>query len=426
MRILWITNVLMPEALMYLKGQKTHKGSGGWMHGLSDELCKMDDIKLFIATITPLVSHLTRIQGESMVHYAIPLCGNDIKYNKKYEETYLKIYQEVKPDIVHIHGTEYPHSLAALRACGAKHTVISIQGLVSSISSYYLAGISLKDIALNPTLHDILRPGLLKQKKEMVRRGEYEVQLFKEAENVIGRTDWDYSQLKARAPHVSYYNCDEILRKTFYEGDTWVYSQCNPHSIFLSSGGYPLKGLHKVLEAIPLVKRVFPDVTVRVAGDDITYSNCNIKKRIKISTYGRIIKKMINKYDISSNVSFSGPLTAEEMKLEYLRANVFICPSSIENSPNSLCEAQVLGVPVLASYVGGTPDLMRNDEEHLYRFEDVEVMSEKICQIFAQKENMPHLKEIRQQALKRHNTKTVVNDILNIYKDVMQERQIKN
>ena len=419
MKVLWITNILMPEALMRLKGQKIHKGSGGWMHSLAEELCGNDNVKLSVATISPLVNKLTEIRGKKIVHYAIPRYSNDISYDKKYEETYLKIYQEIKPDIVHIHGTEYPHSLAALRACGAKHTVISIQGLVSSISSYYLAGISLKDIALNPTLHDILRSGLLKQKKEMVRRGEYEVQLLKEAENVIGRTEWDYSQLRAIAPHVTYYHCDEILRKVFYEGDTWEYSRCNPHSIFLSSGGYPLKGLHKVLEAMPLVKRFFPDVTVRVAGDDITYSNCNVKEKIKISTYGRILRKRINEYDVSSNISFLGPLTAEEMKQEYLRANVFVCPSSIENSPNSLCEAQILGVPVLASYVGGTPDLMRNDEEHLYRFEDVEVMSEKICQIFAQKENMPRLQTIREYAFKRHDTTTIVNDVLNIYKDIL-------
>ena len=61
--------------------------------------------------------------------------------------------------------------------------------------------------------------------------------------------------------------------------------------------------------------------------------------------------------ELEDKVSFLGPLNAEQMKAEYLRSNVFLCPSSIENSPNSLGEAQMLGVPCVASYVGGIPIL---------------------------------------------------------------------
>lgn len=65
------------------------------------------------------------------------------------------------------------------------------------------------------------------------------------------------------------------------------------------------------------------------------------------------------------------------MVKRYLLSNVFICPSTIENSPNSLCEAQLLGVPHIASYVGGTADLMKGNEECLYRFEETEMLAEK-------------------------------------------------
>lgn len=65
------------------------------------------------------------------------------------------------------------------------------------------------------------------------------------------------------------------------------------------------------------------------------------------------------------------------MKQEYLNANVFICPSSLENSPNSLGEAQILGTPCLASYVGGIPDMMFGNEGYLYRFEEIEMLAER-------------------------------------------------
>jgi glycosyltransferase involved in cell wall biosynthesis len=41
------------------------------------------------------------------------------------------------------------------------------------------------------------------------------------------------------------------------------------------------------------------------------------------------------------------------MKSEYLNCKVFVSPSPIENSPNSVWDAEILGVPTVASYVGG-------------------------------------------------------------------------
>ena len=112
---------------------------------------------------------------------------------------------------------------------------------------------------------------------------------------------------------------------------------------------------------------------------------------------------------------FIGNLNAEEMKQEYLRSNVFICPSSIENSPNSLGEAQILGVPCLASYVGGIADMMRGNENNLYRFEEVEVLAEKVCNVFAAEEKQIDMKAI---AAERHDRKANRDTLYNIYKQV--------
>ena len=56
-------------------------------------------------------------------------------------------------------------------------------------------------------------------------------------------------------------------------------------------------------------------------------------------------------------------LSAEEMKQAYLDANVFVLPSVMENSPNSLGEAMLLGVPCVASDVGGVKDMMADGAE---------------------------------------------------------------
>ena len=190
-----------------------------------------------------------------------------------------------------------------------------------------------------------------------------------------------------------------------------------PHCIFLSQGSYPLKGLHKVLEALPIIKKYYPDVVVRVAGPDITYSGAGLRGKLKISTYGKIIKRVIKNNNLENNVVFVGSLNAQDMVKEYLQANIFVCPSSIENSPNSLGEAQILGVPCVASYAGGIPDFMQGNEGFLYRFDDVEMLSEKISRAFEIGKAID-TSAIQQVAQKRHNTKEIVNRALNIYNEI--------
>ena len=59
---------------------------------------------------------------------------------------------------------------------------------------------------------------------------------------------------------------------------------------------------------------------------------------------------------MEDKIEFLGRLSAEGMKQAYLDANVFVMPSTIENSPNSLGEAMLLGVPCVAADVGGVAE----------------------------------------------------------------------
>jgi len=267
------------------------------------------------------------------------------------------------------------------------------------------------------TLRSLLRPSLIQEQADMKRRGESELQLFKECKYVAGRTAWDKTQVWKSNPKVKYYHSDEVLREEFYSGQ-WYYNSCRAHTIFASQSAYPLKGLHKLIDAMAIVKQHFHDVQLRVAGQDICYTNRPFFDRLRISSYGRLIRRLIEKYGLCDQVSFTGALNALEMKTEYLNCNVFVCPSSIENSPNSLCEAQLLGVPCVASYVGGIPDLMKGDEEHLYRFEEVGMLAAKICEIFELRERVD-TSRMRESAYIRHDADRVVDDLVMIYKGII-------
>jgi len=148
------------------------------------------------------------------------------------------------------------------------------------------------------------------------------------------------------------------LRSNFYEG-SWDLDKCEKHSIFLSQGDYPIKGLHYMLKAMPKILENYPDTKVYVAGNSIVNYK-TIKDKIKISSYGKYIRELLHKNHLEDKVFFLGKMNAEEMKAQFLKSATFVCPSVIENSPNSLGEAMLLGVPCVAAEVGGINSIFNN------------------------------------------------------------------
>ena len=282
-----------------------------------------------------------------------------------------------------------------------------------------MGGITLKDVWSNITVHEILTRSMLGLKKHFKQKGESEKEYIRCARYIIGRTLWDKTHVKTVNPNVEYFHCDETLRSSFYDTE-WKYKNCNPHTIFFSQAATPLKGFHMLLKALPIIKREFSDVKVRVAGSNII-RNHGFKNKIRQSTYAKILDKLIKKYDLTDNISFTGILNEEKMVQEYLNANVFVCASSIENSSNSIGEAQILGLPCVCSYVGGTPSIVEDGKTGiLYRFEEYEMLAHHIMEVFKNKELANNIgNESRAVALKRHDALKNTKETFEIYNKII-------
>ena len=148
------------------------------------------------------------------------------------------------------------------------------------------------------------------------------------------------------------------MRDCFYEG-RWDPDACRKHRILLSQGDYPLKGFHYLLQAMQEILQDAPDAVIAVAGNSVLGSG-GIKSRLKIPAYGKYLRSLIRKGKMQGRVEILGSLRAEEMKRAMLESHLFVCPSAVENSPNSVAEAQLLGVPVAASRAGGIPSVVED------------------------------------------------------------------
>lgn len=410
MNVLWVVNTVFPDAARHLGLQPPV--FGGWMYGMAADLALIVDVKLAVATVYP-GDEFQAIDTNGIRYYLIPNKSGSRHHRGDY---WHEVVRDFQPDLVHIHGTEYAHGMALMNAFPNLRCVVSIQGLVSVCHRYYMAGIGLWDVIRSITLRDVLRlDTIFHGRHNFFVRGKLEREYIRRASGVIGRTDWDYAHVKAINPGVSYYFCNESLRDEFYSGDEWSYQSCEKHTIFLSQASYPIKGLHQVLKAVAIVKQHFPYVKVRVAGPDII-GDASWRMRLRLSGYGKYVRRLIKDLGLDGVVTFMGAMDAKAMRSAYLSSNVFVCPSSIENSPNSLGEAQILGVPTIASYVGGVPSMNSSDSCLFYPFEEPEMLACLIKSVFDNAALATRVAGVgKVLASKRHDRAENLNSLLTIY-----------
>ncbi|KUP22639.1 glycosyltransferase family 4 protein [Paenibacillus sp. DMB5] len=421
MNVLWIINVPTPEVSTIMKEKPIP--FGGWLVNLSKLLSETKGIHLTIAFPKKTSSCVEKFQGSRISYYSFPYI--DLKNQRMIQNnTHLsEIVKKSKPEIVHIFGTEYAHTLSMVNICKKSNikNIISIQGLVSIYSNHYMASIP-PYVQYRFTFRDLLkRDNLNQQHLKFVKRGKLEIQSLKNINHVIGRTTWDRACTTQINSNIVYHHCNENLRDSFYS-NVWILDRCERNSIFMSQGSYPIKGLHFMIKAMPIVLERYPDAKLYIGGADITNDD-TIKGKVKISSYGKYIKKLINRNKLQNKVIFTGILTEEEMCERYLKSNVFVCPSTIENSPNSLGEAMILGVPCIASAVGGIMDLLENKKEGaLYQSDAFYMLAHYICEIFDDESlALMYSQNARSRALKTHDRELNAKRIVEIYHDVIKE-----
>lgn len=406
MKILWVNYMAIPKIAKALNAKATPVG--GWMVKLADEISSKEDLKLFIT-----FPNSSNVKGSvDNIDFA-GFIENDLDYFKS-------IIKEFRPDVVQVFGTEGVHSATAVKACEElgilDKVAVSIQGLLSVYAKHYTGYLPPKVIK-GWTLRDLYKGNVARKQKEFERLGQLEIDVLKKVKHIIGRTTWDRVTTSQINPQATYHFNNEMLRDAFYN-NSWDINKCRRHSIFSSQAHYPIKGIHLVIEAIGILKDKYPDIKLFIAGKSYT-----AKASYKLSYYEKYVIGLIKKFGLENNVEFTGFLDEEKMCKQYLNSHVFVSASSIENSPNSVCEAMILGMPTISSLVGGVADLMTLGLDGLYYQADAPYMlADCIDKVFSSDELAVSLgNNARITASKRHDVADIISDLMNIYKEISKD-----
>jgi len=204
-----------------------------------------------------------------------------------------------------------------------------------------------------------------------------------------------------------------ILRDAFAKR-TWSLTTCQPHRIFTTQANSPLKSLFTLLEAVAILKKKYNDIELIVPGHPL-------RTGLVKSGHDKLIAKQIKTYSLESNVKFTGNLSADQMADELVKSRVFVLQSEIENSPNSLAEAQMVGTPSVSSFTGGTPEYIKHGETgFLYNSFDPVMAAMYIDKLFTDDALCAEMCEAeRILARSRHNERSITRGLVNIYQNII-------
>lgn len=337
-------------------------------------------------------------------------------------QKYESIIKLFSPDIIHVHGTE--KNLAQIQNYVRNiPIVISIQGLLTGYSDYAFNYLDNKKIKKCITLKNKLgKGGYMLMYRNFIHGASYELDILRKGKYFIGRTYWDNAHIIFHNPNALYFHGEELLRDEFYQQSaSWNIKNCRQHSIFMPSGFNPIKGMHLAITTVHLLKQYYADIQLSIPG--ISPNDLNkLTNRLCGEEYIIYCKNLIKEYKLTDNVKFLPRLNAENMVKQLQQAHVFLSPSSIDNSPNAVGEATMIGTPVVTTPVGGVPSILKDEKDVLFApAGDPYVMAFQIKRIFENNELALSLsRNGHLRALDRHDRLETTSQYLHIYQEIIK------
>ena len=305
-----------------------------WIVTLADELSKVKDVELHIVSeFTNISKSFDCIQNNIHFHclrsaLAIPfLCrgyAGMIPYDafsqfKKSRHNLRKKISEISPDIVHAHGTEGPNGIVAVES-NYPH-IISLQGIVTKL------------VEINPN-YRYRKIALLE--KEVLRRGK----------NFIAKTAFAKEIIRKYNPEAAVFHIDNIVHPSFFKVARNGRLEKN---IVYAGAISPDKGVKELINAFGKISPEYPDYFLTLIGGGS-------------EKYLQHLKNFAESLKVDGRIRWLGFQTHTQIAETFRKAAVLTFPSKMDTSPNVVAEAMVSGLPVIATSVGGIPDMIKHRE----------------------------------------------------------------
>lgn len=414
MKVLWFS----PNPSCYkFKNEQNSSTYGSWTSSLQLELMKQHDVKIgvcFCADGQP-----QKAEQEGVIYYPVPfhkktwknkildaLLIHDITRDKViwpyYIQSFKNIIEDFQPDVIHVFGAELYIGLATFAS--DIPLVLHIQGILNPTSEvYFPPGFSQLDYILqdyNPLKIWKRYSNYLWWLRSCFR----ERTIVQHTKHFIGRTDWDQRATYIMNPHANYHFGEEIMRPLFYNSGLRTLPAKLVINTVISKPYY--KGYDLVLKTAYLLKNnLHLDFIWNVYGSVTSY----------------FAEKKLRLYHKDLNIVLHGVVNGNTLRTSHLSSTVYVHTSYIENGCNAIIEAQMCSCPIIANYVGGLVNTVKNGETgYLVPANDPYQTAYFIEYLFTHPDvNMSMGKRAAADALKRHDKEKIVNELISTYRELL-------
>lgn len=369
---------------------------GGVVHGAGQKVTWAEEKKHGV-TYFPVYNGYNRNRTD---RFKTLLRGNE-RQLFELVASYLSIIEEFKPDVIQVFGSE--HSFGLVAGQTDVPVVLHVQGLLNEYYKVFLPpGVSWRQFifdgfSISRALHKMYI------RKRWIRACERENRILRMVHYFLGRTEWDHEQVRKVNPDAVFFEGGEIMRAPFYD------------SAFEATGGSPSRLTLVTTISEPTYKGY--DLILRTAKLLRDKYSVPFEWRVFGNVNPRFFEKVTGIDSTQVGVRLEGVAEAETIASAISKATMYVHPSYIDNSPNGLCEAQLLGAAVVATNVGGVPSLIDDCETgFLVRKGNPEDMAERIVALYRNKDLMRRVgQNARKVALERHDRERIVEDLMKVY-----------
>jgi glycosyltransferase involved in cell wall biosynthesis len=186
----------------------------------------------------------------------------------------------------------------------------------------------------------------------------------------------------------------------------------NTKNILFVGSLYPVKGVQYLITAMKKILEDAPDAKLIIVGDG--------EEREWLAALS--IQLGIQKY-----VQFVGKVPHEKVKTFMQQADVFVLPSLSEGFPNVILEAMACGLPIVASRVGGIPDIIKNGVHgYLVEAKKPDEIAEKILIILQNDQVRNKISRTNLELIKTYAWDTIIFRLENIYLKILKDTEKKH
>lgn len=166
---------------------------------------------------------------------------------------------------------------------------------------------------------------------------------------------------------------------------------------------HPVKGHKYLIRALPAIKERFPNIKCLIVGD---------------GDYRSVLEKECLEYKVSDIVKFLGFRDDVSDILNML--DVFVLPSVSEGLPNVILEAMASSVPVVATNVGGIPEVVKHNKTgKLIQSKDPEQLSKAIIEVLEGEKVSTYIQNAHNLIRKKYSLEHQIKQFEKLYTELL-------